>query len=646
MRDRLAPILVAAVAVVVAYAAWRHYGAPEADPLPAPPVAGEPVVDAGHGDVESRLERPRRGLPRRVRRETTTSPVAGNDAAEPEAAPRRLAGVVRDDHQSLVAGAPVSLAEDISTGNPPIEGDVLGGVRTNDVGEFVFEGLPSRGRFLLSVSDSRYAPARLSIDAAAIPELVEVILRQGLEINGIVRNPTGGGIEGASVRVYDLSFTSRDPERQLEGTATTDAGGRYAVRHLTSGQKRIAVFCAGYAALGRAPVIVPPTRGLAGVDFTLAEGAPIAGRVRSAAGDPVPGAIVEARSETGSGDGDSVALRSARSGADGVFEIPGVRPGSFMMLARAEGFAPGRLAGVPAGSRDVEFALEPIPPVTGRVLDAATGEPVTAFTVFIGRTADPGMVPPSARRRVTDAEGRFLIPDVGHGLYWVFAEADGYAVGRTENAVRVAEGTGADGIVIRLTRGGVIVGRVVGRNGLPVPGALVTPLLTPPDTGAGANRMILDLVSAVAGWDTFTTDGRGVFRADALPDGRFEIILRQKDHAWTRTAPIVVSGESEADIGTIVLARGAVIRGTVRTSDGSPDPHARALVVGQFRPPVQIEARTDAEGRFEARSLPAGEYRVTLVERGGRFEIQNTLGSGPGSRTLVLAEGEERDVDF
>lgn len=124
------------------------------------------------------------------------------------------------------------------------------------------------------------------------------------------------------------------------------------------------------------------------VSIQLARAVPLSGRVVDTAGEPVARAIVEAaRGEYGR------SLRStAVTGPDGAFVIAGVPEGDVEVAVRLRGMLPNATTHVDDG-RALELVVERARRIAGRVIDAATKQPIEAFVVRLAPSKDPAQRP-------------------------------------------------------------------------------------------------------------------------------------------------------------------------------------------------------------------------------------------------------------
>ncbi len=118
------------------------------------------------------------------------------------------------------------------------------------------------------------------------------------------------------------------------------------------------------------------------------------------------------------------------------------------------------------------------------------------------------------------------------------------------------------------------------------------------------------------------TDDEGRFEIADVPGGRFTISASRASYvtiAYGASSPgrvgvplVVAAGQRLTGI-RLLLARGAVIAGTVRDIDGEPKPGALVSLArrsGADRVTLPLTAETDDRGGYRLFGLPAGEYFV------------------------------------
>jgi hypothetical protein len=242
-------------------------------------------------------------------------------------------------------------------------------------------------------------------------------------VRGHVRDRAGGPIAGALLRRLDPHGV--DPVRR-DGTrgelvATTGADGAFAIDDLGDGPWALLVTSADHPDhLERST-----TRGArTGLELVLDDGMALHGRI-AAAPAWVGELVVHALGEHGG------VARRARCATDGSFVLRGLAPGAAHRVAAfdadADGIGPPRTAwaDVPAGATRVELVHHPEAALVFRVVDGATGVPVTELEVKVGHR----FLAPLGRRTFPDGRVRVgsLFAETGGDGVALAVAADGYA---------------------------------------------------------------------------------------------------------------------------------------------------------------------------------------------------------------------------
>ena len=169
--------------------------------------------------------------------------------------------------------------------------------------------------------------------------------------------------------------------------------------------------------------------------------------------------------------------------------------------------------------------------VSGRVVDAGSGEAIPGAVVSLNVVR---LVPDSrssARRVPTDGAGNFVITSVGDGAYWLRASAPGYLTGALGQLhpgafpaqVSVVGKPGKSGLVIRLWKLASLSGSVRDRDGHPLARRSVRVLR---ESVSRASRLF-QLAQSV------TTDDQGRFEATRLTAGRYVVAVSSPARADT-----------------------------------------------------------------------------------------------------------------
>ena len=271
---------------------------------------------------------------------------------------------------------------------------------------------------------------------------------------------------------------------------------------------------------------------------------------------------------------------------------------------------------VPAGSEGVDFELGPRATISGQVVRADTGEPITRFEVLV----HPGLamkVSPWMENefiQIQDNEGRFSLNDMpgSMGFAMVAARAPGYAP-TVRDIPGIAPGRAIEDIVLRLKPGIQMDGIVVSDEGQPIQGALIftggMPENSTPETGASTR-----------------TDANGLFHLNGIDPGLQQVTAYHADYA-PGSVP-VPADPSERSSLRIRLPRAGSLEGTA-TLNGEPLSGAWIhLDYVQEGPIASDQVATDATGRFQFPSCLPGRrdgVRISGYRTGGARGPLHTL---------------------
>ena len=280
----------------------------------------------------------------------------------------------------------------------------------------------------------------------------------------------------------------------------------------------------------------------------------------------------------------------------GNFVFPELPEGRFRVSAQASGYNEAVVDGVPHGSRDLRLVLLPLSRVTGRVIRADSGLPISRFDLLYLEIvpADSFHWQEIARsgkgewQSVLDSGGNFILPGVASGkTLAVGVRAKGFAPTYVALAP-IAPGEVSPPVRLALHPGAGVEGRVVDASNRPVEGVAV-------HLGDDESKPVQDV-----------TDAHGRFRLrDLAPIS----VLLTASHPDFVDRTVDVLPAAPPVFLEIVLAQGARIEGAVfRVAE--PVPGALVVAGALGRGGFQQKAFTDAAGKFGLAGLPPGAAEV------------------------------------
>lgn len=513
--------------------------------------------------------------------------------------------------------------------------------RTGPEGTFRLDGLAAIPSGVpLTASHAGFAPAErpgVTLKAGQALTGVVLVLPAGLSVKGRVVDEASQAVAGAEIRVAPSE--GRGPARffrRAAGGATppnavTGADGSFTVAGLAAGAWDVTATHDGFSPKTASALPAPAKPPGAWPPIVLSRGVAVTGEVKDDQGAPIAGAMVSLF-------GEGADPSPTATDASGAFRIDNLARGRALMLtASAPGFAFSSRSVTPP-AENVALVLGKSGTIRGRVVDGATGAPITAFSVATtpasrgrrgfggggGPAAFGGGAPSSAQYA---EDGSFEV-SVAPGSWSVRATADGYRPADVSN-LDVDAGETKEGVEIALRKGGGLTGHVVDGRGNPVPGANVACCGAAGGGGFGPGGG-----GAAGSGPSATTDGDGRFQLDGLADGHVTLTVTSGDYV---PASRDVDPAATPDV-TISVSTGAEITGAVVSGDSSsPIPGAAVSLVPEGDSGTTTgapqNAQSDGNGGFHFDHLAAGRYRLTAQTK--------TASSAP--QDLVVADGQPMD---
>lgn len=599
-----------------------------------------------------------------------------------------ISGRVVDEDGAPIAGARGQLALSGETGFAAFARSARGGdryaFRTGADGSFSARRLGPGENQRLTVTHPEYERRTLgglALEPGKTKTGVTVVLTRGIVVAGLVKDPEGAPIPGAEISLQETrsfrggrggnvtmmaTFVGGPDQRPR---ITTGADGRFEIKGLAPGDYSLSASKPGYSSARVDPVKAAPDA--APVELVMSAGVSISGRVVDSNGVPAEGFLVQARRKGAPGPGFGGGAREP-TGPDGFFYLDGLTAGdTYDLIVISVGIgAPGpRREGVVAPAEGLDVVVPAKGRISGRVVDAQSGGPVTDFEVSAApdRGGSGGMRimiggPGGGRNRmrasVRSEDGSFTLDDIPPGTWVVNVEARGYQASRAAGVV-VAEGQSVEGVQVRATRGTLLRGRVLdARSGRGVPDVGVQ---AQPAGGAPGGLAMNDPF----GGGGIATDADGAFEIEGLSAGKYVLTTQHPEYPEASLAVEVGAGTTPAEIR---LVPGGSLGGSVLSETRRPLAGAGVSLVpageAGFRGGPFDESKatvTDEAGRFRFDHLGAGRYRVaaSLRERSSapadvvlqasetREDVLLTLAAGASIHGIVsgLPEAERSGVN-
>jgi protocatechuate 3,4-dioxygenase beta subunit len=299
--------------------------------------------------------------------------------------------------------------------------------------------------------------------------------------------------------------------------------------------------------------------------------------------------------------------------------------------------------------------------VSGQVIEEGTDRPVAEANVFV--VLDGGLSPPDGflPSSVTDRSGRYHLDNLPAGRYRIAALKTDFVPHMDPSTMQMSEVAAdqtLDGLIIVLSRGATIAGRVLDSRGQPLAGAIAMALLKrlhssdrpagPASSGAPllmpagqsqANRLgEFQIAGLLPGEYVIAANSPTIMTSTFFPgtadvSAAQPVTVQSKETVSDLTIRLVTVQTFEVS-GVVVDAHGAPVTDVmVMLMDGRRGIDALlALNVGP-----RGMSPTDADGRFIIGDVPAGSYTLRADTAGGFFGITDDF--------IIDGEGTPRGLD-
>jgi hypothetical protein len=492
-----------------------------------------------------------------------------------------------------------------------------------------------------------YAPGHLEVtlNDTEVTESGRIVLQKGIDVNGIAQYQDGVPASDLKIEAYPDWWSSYTcPE-----SYPIDANGCFIMRHVAAGMYRIqANIPTGKGSsigitVSQTSLPLPNNEIL---KVTIPQKSPQAlASIRGKftfAGDKVPNYVDIQAYSPGSRYNSVMWNKYGRDLCDTNFVIDRLEPGKYRLTFSGENIEQKVLENVeaPTDGLIVELAPAEKPNLKGTVINSLTGQPIQKFKARARkvRTLRGANYQQSDRwLEVDDAEGRFSIGATGPGIYQIQIAAEGFAWACSEN-VNTDQNVP---VVIKLSAGGGIKGKVVNESGKPVKGAKVLPL-----SMAGGVRIQAAYIQApfISEDGAVETADEGIFELKHLAPGRESIKVIHPDYAYSIVNDIEVKEGQTTEGVNVVMPAGGTVEGFVYDVLGRAQPNVTLYFQDIHSGSSDEKARrfatvtTDANGYYRAGGLP--EQLLTVRRQKERSSM------GVDCRTLVPASGRVSRIDL
>nr|HEX4316902.1 carboxypeptidase-like regulatory domain-containing protein [Kofleriaceae bacterium] len=554
--------------------------------------------------------------------------IAGDDARVDlvlHAGGATLTGTVTDMTGGPVAGARVDAAAFRADGAAPTA------VATSVTGaDGRYRVAVARGTLNVAVRSADYAPQSRYVVVAAAIATADFALVPGGVIEGVVRDVnTREPVAGARV----------EARRDGSGLALVDSGqrvvtaggdGTFRIAGLRPGAYRLHATAGDRRTRTSALLNLGVAEQVTGVEILVGTGPVIRGVCRDDTGAGVGSATITAYGTTRDGG-------EATTGSDGAFELVGLPAGRWALTGHAADFVPAGTTAVELGARDatgIEVHLKRGARLTGHI------EPRQACNVQL-EPSGPGLEAAMPLATDTGSDGEFSLGPVAPGAQQLAARCT------SGDAGTLAADAPATGVVLHVTPGASIAGRVVDAHGDPVPAvAVAASLATGPQRTVIVNGMITSGAQAI-------TDGSGAFEIRGLGAGEFSLAVLDRGHALTTIGrkPVrvtVAASEHRTGVEIAVDRAQGTIEGVVTGPDGQPV--ADAWVSASQDLASMLGDAMGPGGGSGGDDGPSGTRTVTMMDSddggggGGPSDLPPALTDAGGHYKLVGLTHASYDV--
>ena len=320
------------------------------------------------------------------------------------------------------------------------------------------------------------------------------------------------------------------------------------------------------------------------------------------------------------------------------FRLQGLKPGTYRLKFSGNRIGDLTLDDIVAPSDDLEVELHSLshPRLEGFVLGELTEEPISQFQIRVRKLKTlrgANSMPSPKWITFHHPEGFFDIETAGPGIYQVQVLADGYAP-NWSGPINTDEN---HSMLVSLSLGGTLKGRIIDQAGEPIDEAKVVPLSWAGDANPRTQHLFASEKGA-------TRSTKGLFTLSHLPEGTESLKITHPDYALQTVEGIWVNSGRIAQVDDIVLRSGGIVEGFVLDEQDTPLANKTICFADATTGTTDDPSRrwatvvTDANGFYRASHLPTEDC---YVYRNNLWKMRGVM-----RRLVIPKEGETIRLDF
>ncbi|MFT7484433.1 MAG: hypothetical protein ACI9F9_000273 [Candidatus Paceibacteria bacterium] len=516
--------------------------------------------------------------------------------------------------QFLKDGVPARLAGAESR----LVGVVGGTTETDEEGHFRLEALPAGNHHALRVHHPEIALKFVTgVMVHTYGESLEppIVLAYGKRLRGTVTNEFGLPLEGVQLHLDGDWLPSNPRPSHDRLSAVSDMDGNYEILGIPDGKRALTAVAESMGQVTRIQSLhfMDRTGQAHIVNIEMRSQAKLKGRVIDLAGSGIGGVELLALDRKAYRD---VGNSRAVSAPDGSFSFSKLPPGKYHVSSRSPLYAPAAMLDVQTPIEDLNLVLTRLPAIRGRVVNGDTGAGLPDFVLQLmfhqlgpNHPATP-MGNPLSVQGASDGNFVFPVRPLG-GEFSLLATASGFAATASETFAITPGQAGAE-VVVSMTRGGDIRGRVVTEDGEPLVGARII---------CRDNSWTDDPMSQMLGMEegrigtelSVRSNKDGQFRLANLRPASYQVtVSAARFHQSTQRDLLVAEGE-ELLMGEVSLSVGGGLHGVLLDAESTPVMGGVVFlnpVAGTSAMPVR-RCKSGLEGRWKVGDVVPGAYLLT-----------------------------------